>query len=467
MTNLVARIEQECAGWNGIAVSDAERAFSYPELFRDVHALADALKSMGVVACARVAVLADDSYECIVASLALLSMSAAVIPLSTRAQLPECEQIIRDCEVNFLLADARLADREGMRVSAPESFRIELRLVALDKTLRPLRFSDDVAAFVRFSSGTTGVHKGVILSHSSILARTDACVGLRIARGDRALWTLDMAFHFVVTILLFLRRGAEISICPQPMESHLEEALRRTRPALLYATPYHYRLFCNSETLNPEDFSCVKQAVSTAMRMEPDLADAFRRRFRLPVSQAYGIIEVGLPCVNDGRDAAKAASVGRLQPAYRLRIDEPDAEGRGRVMISGPGFFDAYLNPYRTRAEACPDGWFDTGDVGRADADGFLFLLGRAKSVINFCGMKIFPQEVESVLLEFPGVREARVRPVPSAAFGELPIAEIVGAFDPTELRRHCYARLAPYKVPKSFLSVERLPKTASGKTKR
>ncbi len=467
MTNLVARIEQECSGWSGIAVSDPDRTFSYPELFRDVHALADALKAMGVASYARVAVLAEDSYECIVASLAILSISAAVIPFSTRAQLQECEQAIRDCEVNFLLADARLTDRNGTRVPAPESFRFELRLVALDEKIRPLRFGDDFAAFIRFSSGTTGTHKGVILSHSSILARTSACVELRVARGDRVLWTLDMAFHFVVTILLFLRCGAEISICPQPMESHLEEALRRIRPALLYATPYHYRLFCNSGVLNPEDFACVKQAVSTAMRMEPDLAEEFRRRFHLPVSQAYGIIEVGLPCINDGRDASKAASVGRIQPAYRLRIDEPDAEGTGRVLISGPGFFDAYLNPYRTRAEACPDGWFDTGDLGRVDEDGCLFLLGRAKSVINFCGMKIFPQEVESVLLKFPGVREARVRSVPSSAFGELPIAEIVGAFDPAALRRHCYERLAPYKVPKSFLSVESLPKTASGKTKR
>lgn len=464
--NVFESVEIENADWTGIAVSDPERAFSYPQLFQDVRAFADALRKAGVFPHARVAVLADDSYECIAASLAVLSMSAAVVPLSTRAQLAECEQVLNECAVNFLLADDALSPRAGSPVETPRTFRVSFRLSALDSVARPLRFGNDCAAFIRFSSGTTGEHKGVVLRHETILERTSACVGLMAERGGRVLWTLDMAFHFVVTILLFLRRGMEIAICPQPMERHLASTLRRTRPALLYATPYHYRLLLQSEDLTPDDFVCVKQAVSTAMRMESELAETFFQRFRLRVSQAYGIIEIGLPCINEIRFSEKSASVGRLQPAYRLRIENPDPQGVGRVLIAGPGMFDAYLNPYRTREEVCPGGWFDTGDVGRIDGEGCLFLLGRAKNVINFAGMKIFPAEVESVLLEFPGVIEARVRAVPSAVFGELPVAEIVGNFDQQELRAHCYRRLAPYKVPKSFRAVDSLPRTTSGKIK-
>ena len=136
--------------------------------------------------------------------------------------------------------------------------------------------------------------------------------------------------------------------------------------------------------------------------------------------------------------------------------------------------FDAYFSPWRSRDRALADGWFATGDLGRFDADGFLFLAGRKSNVINFAGMKIFPDEVESVLNQHPAVEESLVYATTHARYGELPCAEVVPKrgkevedLDTAELRRYCYRHLAPYKVPKEFRCVPRLDRTASGKLKR
>lgn len=134
---------------------------------------------------------------------------------------------------------------------------------------------------------------------------------------------------------------------------------------------------------------------------------------------------------------------------------------------------DAYYSPWQSRDEILTDGWFKTGDLGKIDADGFLFIVGRDKEAINFVGMKVFAQEVESVINQHPNVKESMVYGVPHLRYGELPIVNIVLQPDCERdtvldnIRRFCYQRMAQYKVPKEFLFVDHLPKTASGKIKR
>ena len=135
--------------------------------------------------------------------------------------------------------------------------------------------------------------------------------------------------------------------------------------------------------------------------------------------------------------------------------------------------FDAYFSPWRSRNQVAPDGWFATGDLGRLDNDGFLFIAGRKKNVINFTGMKIFPYEVEYVINQYHEVQGSLVYAKPHNIYGEVPCARIVlknGAaddFDLNKLRKFCYQRLASYKVPKEFILVKELDRTASGKLKR
>jgi long-chain acyl-CoA synthetase len=329
-------------------------------------------------------------------------------------------------------------------------------------------------AFIRFSSGTTGDSKGVLLSHESILARTAAADrGLRMRPGDVVIWVLSMTFHFVVTILLFLRRGATIVLCSHAsFPESFTEALARHRATLLYASPFHYHVLAHSAAVRPEALAAVRLAVSTAMKLAPDVAAAFAAKFGFPLCEAYGIIEVGLPFIAEAGAAHADGSVGKALPDYELRIFNPDGDGAGEIGIRGPGMFDAYVSPWQPREQVLREGWFMTGDVGRLDGDGRLFIVGRTKHVINFAGMKIFPYEVEAVLDGHPAVRESLVYGLPHPQYGQLPAATIVprdpaAPPEPAELRRFCYARLAPYKVPKEFVMAQALERTTSGKLRR
>ena len=218
--------------------------------------------------------------------------------------------------------------------------------------------------------------------------------------------------------------------------------------------------------------SGVRLAISTATALPPDIASAFHERFGVRLTSAYGIIEVGLPFINTMPDT-KPGSVGPALPDYGLRIAEPDPDGIGRIMIRGPGMFDAYCSPWRLRSDVLLDGWFDTGDMGQIDKDGFLFILGRRKNVINFAGMKVFPYEIEAVLNRHHAVLESLVYAEPHPQYGQLPCARVVLAPDcaekvgAAELRRHCARHLAPFKIPKDFIFTDRLEKTASNKLRR
>jgi long-chain acyl-CoA synthetase len=163
-------------------------------------------------------------------------------------------------------------------------------------------------------------------------------------------------------------------------------------------------------------------------------------------------------------------SVGRVQPDYAVLIRHPDAEGYGEVMVAGRGFFDAYDNPWTPREQLMPDGWFATGDIGRLDEEGYLFLAGRKAAVINVAGRKIFPEEIEMVLNRHPAVRESRVFGVSHPHLGETVEAEAVlhSPVSAEELRDFCRKQLGAEKIPSRIQIVDQIAKTAvTGKIRR
>src|SRR6185369_4202761 len=178
-----------------------------------------------------------------------------------------------------------------------------------------------------------------------------------------------------------------------------------------------------------------------------------------------------LPCINAAHDPARWNSVGRVLPAYELRLDDVGLGDEAKeIVLRGPGMLDAYFRPWQTRTEILRDGWFHTGDIGRVDRDGYLYLTGRTKDVINVMGMKFFPQEVEQVLTSHPNVAAASVYATRDDRWGEAVGARVVprqGADDDqlaSRLQAHCREHIADYKVPRQFEFVSTLPRTASGK---
>jgi len=160
--------------------------------------------------------------------------------------------------------------------------------------------------------------------------------------------------------------------------------------------------------------------------MPAEVSRRFEKKFGFAPAEAYGIIEIGLPFINTEPGSTPISTVGRVLPDYQLRIGNPDSDGIGEVLIKGKGMFDAYFSPWRTRADCTDDGWFHTGDLGKVDAKGRLYLVGRSKTVLVCAGMKVFPEEVEQVINTMPGVRESMVLGREHPQFGQVPIARVV-----------------------------------------
>jgi acyl-CoA synthetase (AMP-forming)/AMP-acid ligase II len=219
----------------------------------------------------------------------------------------------------------------------------------------------------------------------------------------------------------------------------------------------------------------IRLALSTSAPIAPAVMERFASMYGVPVGQAYGIIEAGLPCINPGTDGLPADSVGRIVPGYEVAVFSEaghrlPAGTPGEVGVRGDGLFSAYYAPWALRAHVSRDGWFLTGDVGRLDGAGALFLQGRTKAVICVAGLKFFPEEVEACINEFPGVKESRVFATPHPHLDQVPEAEVV--FDAPRpdldaLRAHCARALSPYKVPLHFAVVDAVAKTPGGKILR
>jgi acyl-coenzyme A synthetase/AMP-(fatty) acid ligase len=286
-----------------------------------------------------------------------------------------------------------------------------------------------------------------------------------------------MAFHFFVSIVLYLQVGATIAICPDHLAETLLDVTRRQGGTFVYASPLHYRLL--AADASGRRAPTLRRAVSTSAALAPQTAQAFLERYGLPITQAYGIIEVGLPLINLDHALDRPESIGRPLPDYEVAIlDEnlrPVPSGSvGELALRGPGMFDAYMSPPRLRREVLRGGWFLTGDLARQDADGLVTLVGRCKAMINVAGNKVFPEEVEDVLNMHPCVALARVSARAHPQMGEVVHADIVLSpsaggreIEVEQLLAFCRQRLSSYKVPQSVAFVESIEETPSGKVRR
>ncbi len=446
---------------------------SYGALDRAIESTAKRLAESGVGGGATVAVHIPSGVDCIVHCYAVWRQGGCVVPIPTELTDNEKSDVGKHIALDFLLSGEG-APEFGRSLQSGSAAKIAHDTVLMPLTpqrAHPSGYRATNAAFIRFTSGTTGTSKGVVLSHETIFRRISAANDrLELSPADRVIWVLSMSYHFAVSIVGYLSCGSTIILPANHLAAGLIESATRDKGTFLYASPAHYALLASSDEATVHHH--LRLAISTAISLDPDVANRFHRRFAIPVSQALGIIEVGLPAINLDFPAERPDAVGRILPAYRVRIDDVGLDsGLGEILLAGPGILDAYYDPWKTRDEILANGWFRTGDIGEIDADGCLFVRGRSKDVINVMGMKFFPQEVEDVLRSHPGVREACVFARRNSQFGELPHARVVvnSAPHPSkhELLEHCRRRLTDFKLPHDIEFVDQLERTPCGKLLR
>lgn len=445
--------------------------YSYADLAHRIADAAGALKQAGISSGDCVGLHIASGLDYIIFAYAIWACGGVVVPIATEIVDDERSEIFRKIRIDAVMTTTRTS---GLF----DEVAGEGHLIAGGIIVRPVRsplvhpagFLDVDAAFIRFTSGTTATAKGVVLSHATVHDRIHAANdALAINAADTVIWLLSMSYHFTVSIVSYLTFGATIILCSDHFGETIVEEAAANGATLIYGSPQHYSYMLADKTATR--LADLRLAISTASSLKSEIATGFFKRFGVALSQAYGLIEVGLPCINLLGETAKPGSVGRLLPAYRLRMrDVPESELKA-IDLAGPGIVDAYYNPWLSRDEIMPEGWFETGDMGFLDEDGYLIIAGRSKEMISVGGMKFFPRDVETVLESHPAIAEAYVYSEPSSRLGEIPRASVRlrpgVTVDPAELRHYCLARLSSYKVPQQIDVVAELPKTASGKLRR
>jgi len=453
------------------AIVDGEVSITYSQLFESVQHTADALAAAGVHQHTMTGLQCHNSIAFVVLSYAIWLRGGIVVPIPVETQPQESDSLTERMSLAVTLSCRRTATPRA-------DAHIDVNGTVVWITTRPssagFPHPDINAAFVRFTSGTTSHNKGVVLSHERIMERiTSADDLLDVGPEDTVMWPLPMAHHFVVTIIRYIWRGVTIVLLRQLRSEYILDQIDAHKGTVMYASPLHYDILSRDES--DRSLGTIRRAISTTTGLSEEIATRFADRFGMGLVQAYGIIELGLACVNTDDPRSRPGSVGRPAPGFSLRLVRQEdytnlGKGVGEVELEGPGFFDAYYDPWIRSDDLMADGWFHTGDIGRVDEDGFLFLHSRVSSVINTAGMKVFPEEIECVLNRHDAVRESHVYGVPHAHLGEVPEAEIVlhsgqPCIAEPELRGHCSQHLSSFKIPNRFVVVERLRRTAaSGK---
>jgi len=324
--------------------------------------------------------------------------------------------------------------------------------------------------FVRYTSGTTGNAKGVFVSLQSAEARIfSAQAGLNLPPYSRLFWPLEMALHFVAVLPVVLLQGGAFVLAEGGSTKDQRDAIEKCEANAIYAAPHHYQQLARE----PYNKHRVVRAFSTTAPISNTVAAQFYASWGTRVDQVYGIFELGIVCAQDENHRN---GVGKPMPGVTISIR--DATGlamkpgvAGRVCISTPGAMDGYLQPLSNSADILVDGWFETGDIGTVTGAGELILLGRAAGMINVVGAKVYPEQVEEVLLSGTGVKAARVFGKPHELLGNIVCAEVVlnsgVVFEPVVLRRLCRSQLNRYSVPQEISQVEQIAFTEAGKISR
>jgi long-chain acyl-CoA synthetase len=428
----------------------------------------------------RVAVWLKNCPEFVSALFGTWLAQGVIVPINNFLKPREVEHILADAQIEMLITEAALAEgvrelqlnRPGLRVLEIEEFAGFPPAPALVPAVPQVEA--DVAVIV-YTSGTTGHPKGAMLSHGNLLHNVESCRQvLRAVSFDRFVVLLPMFHSFMLTvgILLPLLVGGSMVLIKtlHSPKSILHEAVAR-QATILPAIPQFFRALTHAEV--PENFS-LRLCISGAAPLPGEILREFNARFPIPLLEGYGLSEAS-PVVsfNPIQGLWKPGSIGL--PVWDVEMSVQNDSGHflptgevGEICVRGGNVMQGYWNQPTETAKVLRNGWLLTGDVGYRDSDGYYYITDRKKDMLLVNGINVYPREIEEIIYQFPGVKEAAVVGVPDARKGEQPLAFVSpqehAQLDERELLHFLKERLADYKVPKRIVFLPHLPRNATGK---
>ena len=476
-----------------LAICDGHE-FTYGAIDAASTKLAGALqKQAGLDPGERIAFVVPNSIEFVIAYVAAMKAGLVVIPVNVRLAADEMKFILADAGAAavFIHADTRspvesiLDDVPNIReliaigFDGPGCHSFGRFIGGNDRPDDAAPQPHDVVAII-YTSGTTGRPKGAMITHANVVFNAKSAeLGLGFGPGDRHMLAVPL-FHVtglntILPAVLLHRSTAVITASPSPLEQL--RLVERHRITTLLGVPTLYIMMAGLKAIAEMQLDSLRLIGYSGAPMPIEAIEKLSQRFpNADLHNFYGLTETtSIASVLPAENAlSHAASIGR--PVERVEFMIADDDGNelgageiGELYIRGGNVFKGYLNRPEAADEAFfANGWFRSGDTALTDQDGFVFLQGRKKEMIIVGAENVYPVEVENVICSHPAVREAAVVGMPSSVFGELVRAVVVlqdgAAATEAEIRKHCAARLASFKVPHKIAFIDALPRNPSGK---
>lgn len=466
------------------------RRFSYAELYLLSIRAADLLRQAGITPGDRVAIMLPNVPSFVVWYYAILRLGGVALSISTRSVADEVAFVISDSGARALVADANaLAAVAGaLEFSDIATFDVSEDgsqcnddplpgVSSLDATWIDAEPHDP--ALILYTSGTTGVPKGATLSHGNVRSNVHAFNHLcGMNSGDRILLAVPLFHCFGQNALLnsALNVGATLVLQRSFDLAESKQLIATEQVTQLYGVPTMFQLF--HESCTTEDLASVQYCFSAAAPLPLQVSENWLEKFGMPINEGYGLTETSPFASYNHALKYVAGSIGTPIDNVQMRIIDHDT-GKpcppgelGEIAIRGPNVMLGYWNRPEETAEVLRDGWFHSGDIGREDQDGFFHIVDRLKDMIAVGGLKVYPAEVERVLLDHPEVAEVAVVGLPDEIFGEQVVAFIVPgnrtnsdnqAFA-SSVKEYGQDHLSNYKAPRKVVVLDRLPRNPSGK---
>jgi acyl-CoA synthetase (AMP-forming)/AMP-acid ligase II len=469
------------------------RQLTYGALADGVNRVASALRRRGFKKGDVFAIFSPNLPEYPIAFHAVASLSGIVTTLNSLYTPRELSDQLRDSRARYLLTVPAFMDRAAEAISGlpvdevfvfgeapgatPFTELVSHAAEPLEVEIDP---AEDVVA-LPYSSGTTGLAKGVMLTHRNLIANVlQAEQRIHLREGERVLGVMPFYHIYGMTVImnLALHSGATVVTMPKfELETFLR-VMQDHRVARAYVAPPIVVALAKHPLIDQFDLSSVTQVFSGAAPLDENLGQACGRRLNCQVNQGYGMTEASpaTHLVSDDLDWKKVGSIGPVVAGTECKVvdittgEELGPQSDGEILIRGPQVMKGYLNnPTATAQILDGDGWLHTGDIGRADADGDFYVVDRLKELIKYKGYQVPPAELEAILLTHPAVADAAVIASPDEDAGEVPKAFVVlkAETTPEELIQFVAQRVAAHKKIRLVETIDEIPKSASGKILR
>ena len=452
-----------------------QQSYSFGQINQRSNQVANLLVQEGFVAGDRLAVYLENCVEMIDLYLACIKTGIIFVPINILYKEREIGHILSDAAPKKMIANGPVPGQfESWQL--PD---LNLALATVKETdIDSSHLNGDSPAAIVYTSGTTGTSKGAILTHNNFISNgLNLVICWQIKEQDRFLLSLPL-FHVHALgngIHAWLMSGCFMKLLVRFEHQKAADEFLSFKPTLFFGVPTVYiRLLDQPIETAKLIGASARLFVCGSAPLPAQVLEAFQEKYGHVILERYGMTETLMNISNPYYGERRPGTIGFPLPGISAKMVKPDGtmaqvDEEGEVYVKGPNVFAGYWKREQATADAFVDGYFKTGDMGVVSADGYFTLRGRKSDLIISGGFNIYPREIEEFLLEQPGVKEASVVGIPHETRGEMPVAYLVlePLADLMAIELACQKTFASFKVPRKFLAIDQLPRTALGKVQK